>query len=348
MRYAAQLPAAAAESVLQPHTVLHEDTSDTSASDPEPQIDNLVQPSCRSASGSASHSPSKPAWHASLSSSLDKLRALTGTALHGRPDASALHQPQPELSSAMPVHDTMQADAHSPNPGLQQSQQGGLARAYMPSWAPGRYLPSFVPFGGQHLLYAPVMQPPRPNADQAPAPSDAEEAETLAALQAQVGSSAQALVSARKASSAGSAEASPPHRPGSRLGSPPKGSRSDIEQADAERAAATRRFALPLTYHRMYTMRDRAAAICSAAWPLDSASTGAARRAVQLCQDLGPQMQVRLASAQLPIWAPSPSPAPHSEAANRRCRHHDVTACLRALRMLRTTQPYVSTILRPP
>ena len=236
----------------------------------------------------------------------------------------------------MPAHDPPQADAHDLTPGLQQSQYGGLVRAYMPSWAPGRYLPSFVPFGGQHHLYAPVTAPPQPSAHQAPAASYAEDAETLAALEAQGRSSTQALASAGEASSTGSAEASLPGHPGFKLGSPLRGSRIDREQADAERAAATRRFSLPLTYHRMYTMRDRAASICSAAWPLDSATSGVARPAVRLWQDLGPQMQVSVASAHLPIWAPSPSPAPHSEAANRRCSHHDVKASLKALHVSRT------------
>lgn len=330
MRYAASLPAAAADTMSQPQEVTAQDGS-VRAGSPEPkqQDRGLARLSWRDTSASAAESPSKATWHASLSSSMDKLRALTGTTAASRaapdplhPSAGSQHRP----STTVAAQSRQEAAAHEQSGGLQQS---GLVGS---GWAPARYLPTFVPFGGQHHLLAPATAQVQSGTRPGPATSEAEDAEALAALEAQEGSSAQVQASAGRQEE-DTADHHPRHSAISTeqaqdLAAPPEHFSSQHSpelqgnsraQAEAERVAVTRRYALPLSYHRMYTMRERAAAICSAAWPVDADSSSAARQAVQLSQKLAPQMLVTAASAQLPVWPPSPSLPSTPEAANRRC-----------------------------
>jgi len=322
MRYAASLPAAAAEVVSQPQTAAQEEVTASQASAPEHDSEGGAQPSCRGTSASPAGSPSRPRWHASLSSGMDKLRALTGTTAQIRLASGPLDT-QSQLSAAPAKHDEQRTNAQEESVLQQQSQHGIPARSYVPSWGPARYLPTFVPFGGQHHLHAPAVSPTAPlpsRALQSSESFEAEDAEALAVLRAQESTSVEAqagdgdyhradLYSSSKTTIETSQ--TQPSQPSSR----PDQHRGSIEQAEAERVAMTRKYALPLTYHRMYTMRERAAAICSTAWPPDRGRSGPP---VQLSQDLAPALLVTAANAQLPIWPPSPTKPSPPEAAYRR------------------------------
>ena len=185
----------------------------------------------------------------------------------------------------------------------------------------------FVPFGGQHYLYAPaaaatqstVLQlgPPEPNDA-----SEAEDTEALAALEAQRNSSGQPQASdgsesQQTAAAHQSHSTARPERSSSGHSRAAELHESSRAQSEAERAALTRKYALPLTYHRMCTMRQRAAAICETAWPLRSDSVG--REAVQLSQGLAPRMEVSAAIAQLPVLPPQRALQARSATADSRC-----------------------------
>ena len=324
MRYAASLPAAAAEVVSQAQTAAQEEVTASQASAPEHGSEGGAQPSWRSISASPAGFPSRPRWHASLSSGMDKLRALTGTTAQIRPASGPLDT-QSQLSAAPAKHDEQRTNEQEEPVLQQQSQHIIPTRSYVPSWGPARYLPTFVPFGGQHHLHAPAVSAIAPlpsRALQSSESFEAEDAEALAALRAQESTSVGAQASAGDedyqranlhSGSEASIEMSQTQPPQPSL--PPDQHRGSIEQAEAERVAMARKYALPLTYHRMYTMRERAAAICSTAWPPDRGRSGPP---VQLSQDLAPALLVTAANAQLPIWPPSPTKPSPPEVAYRR------------------------------
>ena len=324
MRYAATLPAAAADAVSQPQDTAQEGTS-------ESQYKSIARPSWRSTSATAAGSPSKSRWQASLSSSMDKLRALTSSTPQSKPAADPLDVPSMQHDSAEAVQSEQHAGAQEQPAPQQHSQQGGASRSYVPSWGATRYLPTFVPFGGQHHLYAPAAasgaSPLLSRAVRPPESSEAEDSEALAALESHEDSSPRPRASAgaeehQKAGSYPSSRGSkeqPEVQPASRPGTPPE-SASGRAQVDAQRAADARKYSLSLTiYHRMFTMRERAAAICSAVW---STNEGGPRAAVKLCQDLAPLMHVTAACAQLPILPPSPIQPAAPEPAYRRYSTH--------------------------
>ena len=346
MRYAARLPAAAADAM--PQSPKQEAAAHVSSAVPDWQRKaGIARPSWPDAAASGPVSPLKPAWHGSLSSSLDKLRSLTGSTANGK-TAPATQSTSVENGSLQSRPDTAPSADQTQSAGgtsareQQQSQQSSPGRLYIPSWRPARYLPAFVPFGGQHYLYTPaavptksaVLQtgPPQPNDA-----SEAEDAEALVALEAQHNSSGQPQASdgsdsqQRAAlhqlhSTARSERSSSRH---SRAAELPESSRA---QAEAERAALTRKYALPLTYHRMCTMRQRAAAICETAWPLRQDFVG--REAVQLSQGLAPQVEVSAASAKLPMLPPQRALQARSATADSRFCFKSELICHHQLSML--------------
>ena len=315
MRYAARLPAAAADAM--PQSPRQEAAAHVSSAVPDWQKAGIAQPSWPDAAASGAVLPLKPAWHGSLSSSLVRLRSLTGSTANGRTASATQSRPAENGSlqsrpSTAPSADQTQSAEDTSAREQQQSQQSSPGKTYIPSWRPARYLPAFVPFGGQHYLYAPAAVPNKSTLSQAgpPQPSDASEAEdteALVALEAQRSPSGQPQAS----DGSGSQQTAAPHQSHS-TARPERSSsehsraaelhESSRAQAEAERAALARKYALPLTYHRMCTMRQRAAAICETAWPSRQDVVG--REAVQLSQGLAPRMEVSAASAQLPVLPP--------------------------------------------
>ena len=327
MRYAARLPAAAADDM--PQAPNQETAAHVSSAVPNRQKAGNLWPSWPDAAASSAVLPLKPTWHVSLSSSLDKLRSLTGTTANGK-TASATQStpaeygsPQSRPGTAPSADPTQSAEGTSAGE-QQQSQQSSPGKTYIPSWMPARYLPAFVPFGGQHHLYAPATVPAKSTVLQMPPqPNDASEAEdteALVALEAQHnssgqpqppdGSKSQQTAALRQSHSTASFEQSSSRH--SRAAELHESSRA---QAEAERVALTRKYALPLTYHRMCTMRKRAAAICETAWPLRCDFIG--REAVQLSQGLAPQMEVSATNAQLPVLPPQRALQARPETADR-------------------------------
>ena len=316
MRYAARLPAAAADAM--PQSANQEAATHVSSAVPDWQKAGIARPSWPDAAASGAVSPNKPAWHGSLSSSLDKLRSLTGSAASGRtapatqstPEESGSLQSRP--GTAPSADQTQPAEVPSAREQQQSQQSSPAGKTYIPTWRPARYLPAFVPFGAQHYLYAPAAVPTKGTVLQTgpPHPNDASEAEDTEALvaleaqrdssghsQASDGSESQQTAALHQShSTAHSERSSSGHSRAAEL------HKSSGAQAEAERVALTRKYALPLTYHRMCTMRKRAAAICETAWPLRHDSAG--REAVQLSQGLAPRMEVSAASAQLPVLPP--------------------------------------------
>ena len=330
MRYAARLPAAAADAM--PQSPKQEAAAHVSSAVPDWQKAGVARPTWPDAAASGAVSPLKPAWHGSLSSSLDKLRSLTGSTASGRtapafqstPAESGSLQSRP--GTAPSANQTYSAEGISARE-QQQSQQSSPGKTYIPSWRPARYLPAFVPFGGQHYLYAPAAAPTQSTVLQLgpPEPNDASEAEdteALAALEAQRNSSGQPQASdgsesQQTAAAHQSHSTARPERSSSGHSRAAELHESSRAQSEAERAALTRKYALPLTYHRMCTMRQRAAAICETAWPLRSDSVG--REAVQLSQGLAPRMEVSAAIAQLPVLPPQRALQARSATADSRC-----------------------------
>lgn len=160
----------------------------------------------------------------------------------------------------------------------------GRASAFAGSAA--RYLPIYVHFGSQHHLHAlPGEAPPL-----APTPvqDSAEDAETLATLRQQ----------------------------GAETSGAPGGAISDGAPEPAQRGGYLgalavqqyRSYVNVLTYHRMYAMRQRAAAHCAAA--LGPAWHSARPRApAELCDGVAPPLDARAASARLPparVHLPAP------------------------------------------
>ena len=329
MRYAARLPAAAADAMPQPPK--QEAAVHVSSAVPEWQKAGIGRPLWSDASASGAVPPLKPAWHGSLSSSLDKLRGLTGSTANGSTAPATQSTPADNGSlqsrpGTAPSADQIQSAEGTSAREQQQSQQSSLGKTYVPTWGPARYLPAFVPFGGQHYLYAPAAAPSRSTVLQTgpPEPNDASEAEdteALVALEAQRNSSGQPQASDgsepqqtaelhQSHSTARSERSSSGHSRAAEL------HESSRAQAEAERVALTRKYALPLTYHRMCTMRKRAAAICETAWPLRHDSAG--REAVQLSRGLAPRMEVSAASAQLPVLPPQRALQARSASADSR------------------------------
>lgn len=314
MRYAASLPAAAAEAVSQPQAAAQEDTASADTPVAESGDKGFARPAWHSPSATAAGPPLRSRWHTSLSLSMDKLRALTSGTAQSRPVADPLDA-STQQDIAEPVQGEQHAAAQEQPAPQQQSQQGGALRSYVPSWGPARYLPTFVPFGGQHHLYAPATAsaaaPLLSRAVRFVETFEAEDAEALAALGSQEDSFPGPQAPAgpeehQRASSYLSSKASreqPEAQAASRPSTPPVPP-TGTAQEEAETADGARRYTLSLTtYHRMYTMRERAAAVCSAAW---SPNEHTPRPAVQRCQDLAPSMLMTGASAQMPILQPSP------------------------------------------
>ena len=314
MRYAASLPAAAADAVSQPQPAAQEDAARADMPASASGDKGFARPSWDSTSATAAGSPSRSRWHTSLSSSMDKLRALTSGTAQSRPAADP-SDGSTQQDIAEPVQGEQHAAALEQPAPQQQGLQGGALRPYVPSWAPARYLPTYVPFGGQHHLYAPATAsaatPLLSRAVRSAETFEAEDAEALAALESQKDSvpGPQAPAGPEEHQRASSYLSSkgrreqPEVQAASRPGTPP-GLPPGTAQVEAETTYGARRYTLPLTtYHRMYTMRERAAAICSAAWSTDKHRS---RPAVQLCQDLAPSMLMTGATAQMPILQPLP------------------------------------------
>ena len=284
MRYTARLPAAAADAI--PQSLNHEAAADVSSAVPGWQKPGIVRLSWPDAAASGAVSPLKPTWHGSLSSSLDKLRSLTSGTANGRTAPATQSTPAEYGSLQSRRGTTSSAGQIQPAEGIsaaeqqrsQQSKQSCPGRTYIPSWRPARYLPAFVPFGGQHYLYAPAAVPAKSTVlqvgpSQPDGASKAEDTEALVALEAQRNSSGQPQASDGSESQQTAAlrrtyGTSRSEQSSSRHGRAAELHESIAPQAETERAALTRKYALPLTYHRMCTMRKRAAAICETAWPL--------------------------------------------------------------------------------
>ena len=345
MRYAARLPAAAADAMPQPP--IQQAAAHVSSAAPDWQKAGIARPSWPDAAASGAVAPLKPAWHGSLSSSLDKLRSLTSSTANGRTAPATQSTPaengslQSRPGTALSADQTQSAEGTSGGE-RQQSQQSSPGKTYIPSWRPARYLPAFVPFGGQHYLYAPAAVPTKSTVLQTgpPHPNDASEAEdteALVALEAQRDSSGQPQASDgsesqqtaalhQSHSTARSERSSSGHSRAAEL------QESSRAQAEAERVALTRKYALPLTYHRMCTMRKRAAAICETAWPLRQDFVG--REAIQLSQGLAPRMQVSAASAKLPVLPPQRALQARSATADSRFCYKAELICHHQLSML--------------
>ena len=296
-----------------------------SSGQPDWQKAGIARPSWPNAAASGAVSPLKPAWHGSLSSSLDKLRSLTGSTASGRTPPAPQSTPAETGSlqsrpGTAPSADQAQSAGGTSAREQQQSQQSSPSKTYIPSWRSARYLPAFVPFGGQHYLHAPAAAPTKSTVLQTgpSEPNDASEAEdteALVALEAQRNPS-DGSESQQTAASHQSHSTARPERSSSGHNRAAELHESSRAQAEAERAALTRKYALPLTYHRMCTMRKRAAAICETAWPLRQDFVG--REAVQLSQGLAPRMEVSAAGAKLPVLPPQRALQARSEIADSR------------------------------
>ena len=166
-----------------------------------------------------------------------------------------------------------------------------------------RYLPIYMHIGSQHHLHAPPGEPPlRPSSRQ----NSAEDAETLAALEEQDGRAGAASESAEAALQAGSPEQQRA-----------SGDRSYLGLS----VPAYRSYLSMLTYHRMFAMRRRAAALCAAAvgreWLF---AMREAARPAELCDDIAPVLDVAEASSRVPPSRPQ-FPAPGSSGGQQSSRY---------------------------
>lgn len=166
-----------------------------------------------------------------------------------------------------------------------------VGRAKMLSSTAARYLPIYVHIGSQHQLHALPGEPPlRPESLQ----DSAEDAETVVALAQQDAVSGAASTS-QDASGLLEQQQAPGNNWYSGLGVP-----------------AYRSYFNVLSYHRMFAIRQRAAALCAAAvgrdWPTPRREPA---RPAELCDNIAPRLEVAAASGRVPPSPPQPPiPAP--------------------------------------
>lgn len=164
-----------------------------------------------------------------------------------------------------------------------------------------RYLPLFVHVGTQVLLQAPQGSKPA-------TPQAAQQSEDTTAALSQL---SEAAAHGQDAQPQGRSVAQQSTADVLKGGS---GRDTTAEAAPAESAAARRLFMDRLHYHRMYTLRERAAAICAAAEGAsrigDGIGSGSSGDQVRLCDDIAPPLRVLHARAILPPLKPARQSAP--------------------------------------
>ncbi|BDA42442.1 probable protein EDS1L at N-terminal half [Coccomyxa sp. Obi] len=220
------------------------------------------------------------AWRARLRSSLERLRAVTAD-LGAREPSNSNSRAMPSSAAAAEQHATQQRFLH---PGDERAVPGisYMGRAKLLSSTAARYLPIYVHIGSQHQLHAPPGEPPlRPESLQ----NSAEDAETVVALAEQDAVPGAALEQQR----------APGNKGYSGLGVP-----------------AYRSYLNVLTYHRMFAIRRRAAALCAAAVGRDwLTSRREPAHPAELCENIAPRLEVAAVSGRVPPSRPQPPmPAP--------------------------------------
>lgn len=266
-------------------------------------------------------SPGSPAqaWSSRLRSSLERLRAVTAD-LGAREPSNSNSRAMPSSAAAAEQHATQQRFLH-PRSALMLAIASGssrrasavceklvleekccrderavpstsyMGRAKMLSSTAARYLPIYVHIGSQHQLHAPPGEPPlRPESLQ----DSAEDAETVVAL-------------AQQDAASGAASASPD-------------ATGLLEQQQAPGRKGYNGLGVPayrsylnvLSYHRMFAIRQRAAALCAAAVGRDwLTSRRQPAGPAELCENIAPRLEAAAAGGRVPPSRPQPpTPAP--------------------------------------
>ena len=256
-----------------------------------------------------------------LINGLDRLRALT--AQHAQ--RGEQEEPQRQQQQRQQQQPASLQPGEEPHPEEHISSNGSTLQALASTAS--RFLPIYVPFGGQHHL------PALPGAARPPARADTEAEEgldILAALQQQEAlerrqqderqEAQQQQQQQQEEAQEGQAPVLPPE------GGPDQGQREAQggEEGAGGAAAARRSAAYLLSHHRMYAIRERAAAACAAAAKLGGAAAHRAgvRPAVQLSDDVAPRLSISTATARL---APVP---PHMEPLDRASPNQDRGGCV--------------------
>ena len=229
-----------------------------------------------------------------LINGLDRLRALTAHhAQRGDQDGPQQQQGQQRTARWQPGE-----------PSLEHNSSGSTLQVLASTAS--RFLPIYVPFGSQHHL------PALPGAAQPPDRADTEAEEgldILAALQQQQQEEQQQqdrqeAQQQQEEVQEGRASLLPPEQGLDQGQREPQGG---IEEGVGS-AAAARRTAYLLSHHRMFAIRERAAAACAGAARLGGvAQRAGSRPGVQLSDEVVPPLSITAAAARL---APLP---PHME-----------------------------------
>jgi hypothetical protein len=257
-------------------------------------------------------------WRAKLSNGLERLRLLTTSS---RPVSRPATPEETGHHSGHPHPLAMQARAEA-SPRLASASLVSTNLQFLTSTA-ARYVPVFVHIGTQHLLHAPPGALPLSPVAEQPARQGPGASAPLPPVPSHNTDSLGEHVLPRPPEGAGTNAVSEDGpfghaaADGSQSGSGHSLPAAPDSRTAAEAAAIRRVFLDRLTYHRMFTLRERAAAVCAALLePIllggGSGGMGCSVR-VSVSDDVAPPLHVRSAAGLVSPLRPAAHEAAHAD-----------------------------------